>query len=68
MVCSKFEPAPAVDVYPHRDIGGSHDDGVGDTTNLYVGNLPPTITEDALRVDHPPHLLTLCSWDMPDDL
>ncbi|EQC39580.1 hypothetical protein SDRG_03014 [Saprolegnia diclina VS20] len=45
----KFEPAPAVDVYPHRDIGGSHDDGVGDTTNLYVGNLPPTITEDALR-------------------
>ncbi|KDO31952.1 hypothetical protein SPRG_03167 [Saprolegnia parasitica CBS 223.65] len=45
----KFEPAPAMDVYPHRDIGGSHDDGVGDTTNLYVGNLPPTITEDALR-------------------
>ncbi|OQR92989.1 hypothetical protein ACHHYP_03032 [Achlya hypogyna] len=45
----KFEPAPVEAVYPARDIAGSHDDGVGDTTNLYVGNLAPTITEDALK-------------------
>ena len=28
---------------------GSHDDGSGVTTNLYVGNLSPLVTEEALR-------------------
>jgi U2-associated protein SR140 len=28
---------------------GSYDDGDPDTTNLYVGNLAPTITEELLQ-------------------
>lgn len=28
---------------------GSYDDGDPETTNLYVGNLAPTITEEALQ-------------------
>ena len=39
-------PAPAPVPLPVR---GSHDDGGGDSTNLYVGNIAPTVTEETLK-------------------
>uniref|UniRef100_K3X1G9 Uncharacterized protein n=1 Tax=Globisporangium ultimum (strain ATCC 200006 / CBS 805.95 / DAOM BR144) TaxID=431595 RepID=K3X1G9_GLOUD len=36
-------------VAPIRDTVGSFDNGDPETTNLYVGNLAPTITEEALE-------------------
>ncbi|OQR80638.1 AP-1 complex subunit beta [Thraustotheca clavata] len=47
---SNFDPAPVEPTYQFsREERGSHDDGVGDTTNLYVGNLAPSISEESLK-------------------
>jgi len=47
---AKLRPAPTVAPRPAVPaVRGSFDDGGGDSTNLYVGNVAPTVTEEGLK-------------------